>query len=211
MKYSVDWANKKKYRIYNIKTKKLKSISPTREAFDEFFDKTSGNHSFYLEWGGGDTFKLLALRHKHKVFCVAGRKIKEYRERLGKKRGKEIKKTDENDARVIGKFAKKHPEEFYEFKENDEQTLIIGILSKELSKITEDSTRKKNQLIAFKRMMELLISEKPKIAKMVEQKKKTIESLQIEIKALKLQLKRVLRKHLLWTDYLKDTKGIGEV
>lgn len=211
MKYSVDWANKKKYQIYDIKTNSYKSIAPIQDAFIEFFDNLSGNHSFYLEWGGGDIFKLLALRYGHKVFCVPGKKIKEYREGLGKKRNKEIKKTDENDARLIRRYAKKHPEEFYEFKEDDKRTLIISILSKELNKNTEDSIRKQNQLIAFERTLELTISEKSKIKKMLEQKKKVIEEIKTDIKMQKRELQRALKNHPLWVGYLKEVSGIGEV
>lgn len=205
MEYSVDWANKKKFQIYEIGSKKIKSILPTEDAFYEFFDGLPNKiHSFYLEWGGGDTFKLLALRYNHKVFCVSGKKVKEYQEKLG------IKKTDKNDAKTIGKLVKKYSDNFYEFKEDDRQTLRIGILSKELDKVTKDSTRKKNQLIAFKRRMELLI-EKSEVAKIIKQRKDTIESLEKQIKLLKRLLKKALGKHPLWIHYLKEQKGIGEV
>ena len=50
--FSIDWAVKKKFQIYNVAKKKLKSISPTREAYDKFFDKLKDTHSFYIEEGG---------------------------------------------------------------------------------------------------------------------------------------------------------------
>lgn len=130
--FSVDWAIKKKFQIYNIDDKKLKSISPTREAYDKFFDKLSGKHSFYIEEGGGDTFKLLALKHNHHVFTISGKKVKDFREKL------ELLKSDESDAKVIGILAKEHPREFYEYRELDITSLEIVTLYKEYCKVVKE-------------------------------------------------------------------------
>jgi len=202
--YSIDWAIKKKFQIYNISTEKLKSIAPTREAFDKFFDKLSGKHSFYTEEGGGDTFKLLALKHGHKVFTTSGKKVKDLREKL------EVQKTDESDAKVIGILAKEQPQEFYEYKEDDVLTVKICLLSREYAKLVKDSTRKKNQLFAFKNKMELLASEKV-VKKMIEKRKDTIKALEKEITVVNGLLFKQVKKHLFWTNYLKDIKGVGPI
>lgn len=202
--YSIDWAIKKKFQIYNTDTEKLKSIAPTREAFDKFFDRLSGKHSFYTEEGGGDTFKLLALNHDHKVFTTPGKKVKDFREKLG------IQKTDESDAVVISLLAKEQPKEFYRYKEDDKITVKICLLHREYTKLVKDSTRKKNQLFAFKNRMELLVSEKV-VKKMVEKRETTIKAIGKEISALRSQLLKQVEKHPLWINCLKNIKGIGPV
>ena len=202
--YSIDWAIKKKFQIYNINTKKLKSISPTREAYDKFFDKLSGKHSFYIEEGGGDTFKLLALKHGHKVFTTSGKKVKGLREKL------EIQKTDENDVVVIGILAKEQHQEFYEYKEDDINILKIAILYREYCKVIEDSTRKKNQLFALKKRLELLTSEK-EVKKIISKREDTIKAISKEIIAIRGQLCKLLKGNSIWNKCLKDVKGVGPV
>lgn len=202
--YSIDWAVKKKFQIYNVDTEKLKSISPTREAFDKFFDKLKGSHSFYIEEGGGDTFKLLALKHGHKVFTTPGKKVKDFRDKL------DLPKTDEGDAAIIGMLAKEQPHEFYEYQEDDINTLKICLLSREYGKLVEDSTRSKNQLFALKNKMELLASEKA-VKKVIEKRKNTIKALGKEITAIQGLLLKQIKQHPFWINCLKDVKGVGPV
>ena len=202
--YSVDWAVKKRFQIYNVNLEKLKSISPTREAFDKFFNKLKGDHSFYIEEGGGDTFKLLALKYGHQVFTISGRIVKELREKL------ELPESDENSARVIGILAKEQPQEFYEYKEDDKLTLKICLLSREYGKLVEDSTRSKNQLFALKNKMELLTSEKA-VKKVIEKRKNTIKALGKEITTVQGLLFKQVKQHSFWVNCLKDVKGVGPV
>ena len=202
--YSIDWAVKKEFKVYNINTKKFKSISPTRETFDKFFNGFSNFHSFYIEEGGGDTFKLLALKYGHQVFTTPGKKIKDFRDKLC------LDKTDENDVKIIGIFAKKYSQEFYEYKKSDVLTLKIAILHKEYCKIVKDSTRKKNQLFALKKMLELLTSEK-EIIRIISKQKDTIKSFSREVRSINSQLLKLLKKHSLWNNYLKDVKGVGPI
>jgi len=202
--YSVDWAIKKDFKIYNTNTEKLKSISPTREAFDKFFDKLFGSHSFYIEEGGGDTFKLLALNRGHQVFTVPGIKVKNLREKL------ELPKSDKSDVKVIGILAKECPQEFYEYQEDDILTIKICLLSREYTKLVKNSTCKKNQLFAFKNKMKLLISEKA-VSKVVKKREDTIKALGKEIGIINIQLLRQIEKHPWWVNYLKDIKGVGAV
>lgn len=202
--YSIDWAVKKKFQIYNISTKKLMSIPPVREAFDKFFDSLSSQHSFYIEEGGGDTFKLLALKYGHKVFTISGKKVKNLREKL------EIQKNDENDVKVTAILAEEQSQEFYEYVEDDKLVLKICLLSRECTKLVKDSTRKKNQLCAFKNKLELLTSEKV-VNRMVERRRNTIKALEKEVNAVGRQLLKQIEKHPLWISYLKDVKGIGPI
>jgi len=202
--YSVDWAIKKKFQIYNINTEKLKSISPTREAFDGFFNSLSGQHAFYIEEGGGDTFKLLALKDNHKVFTISGKKVKKLREKLG------LPESDENSAKVIGILAKEQPQEFYAYQKLDINILKIAILYREYCKVTKDSTRKKNQLVALRNKLELLTSEK-EVRKIISKREDTIKALSKEIIVINSQLCKLLRENSIWNNYLKDIKGIGPI
>jgi len=202
--YSIDWSIRKKFQIYNSNTRKLESISPTREAFDKFFNKLFDKHSFYIEEGGGDTFKLLALKHGHQVFTTPGKKVKDLRDKL------KLPKTDKGDVKIIGLLAKEYPEDFYEYQEDDILTVKIYLLSKEYTKLVKDSTRKKNQLFAFKNKMELLATEKA-VKKMVEKREATILALGKEIDILFNQLLKQIEKHPFWINYLKDIKGVGAV
>ena len=202
--YSIDWAVKKKFQIYNINTEELMDIFPTREAYDKFFDSLSSKYSFYVEEGGGDTFKLLALKHGHKVFTISGKKVKDFRDKL------ELLKTDKGDVVIIGILAKEQSQEFYEYQEDDILTVKICLLSKEYTKLVKDSARKKNQLFAFKNMMELLASEKI-VKKMIEKREGTIKALGKEINTIQSQLLKQIEKHPIWINYLKDVKGVGSV
>lgn len=202
--YSIDWAARKKFQIYNINNEKLENVSPTREAFDEFFSGLSGKHSFYIEEGGGDTFKLLALKYNHQVFTTSGRKVKEYREKL------KLIESDENSARVIGILAKEQPQEFYKYEEGDKLTLKICLLSREYTKLVKDIVRKKNQLYALRKRMELLTSEKV-VKKILERRSSTIEALEKEANAINGQLFKQVKEHPFWINYLKDVKGVGPI
>jgi len=202
--YSIDWAIRKNFQIYNVEKDELTSISPTRDAFDKFFSKLSNKDSFYIEEGGGDTFKLLALNNGHKIFTISGKKVKVHREELG------IPETDENSAKVIGVLAKEQPQKFYEYRELDIANLGISICYKEYCKIVEDSTRKKNQLHAFENRLELLVSKK-EVKKIISARKETIKALNKEVSSMNSQLLKSLEKSPLWINYLKDIKGVGPV
>lgn len=202
--FSIDWAVKKKFQIYNTGTKKLISIPPTREAYDKFLSSLSKKHSFYIEEGGGDTFKLLVLKYGHKIFTISGKKVKNLREEL------EIQKNDESDVKIVGILAEEQSQEFYEYVEDDKLVLKICLLSRECAKLVKDSTRKKNQLCAFKNKMELLTSKKA-VKKMVEKREDTIKALGKEIAAANSQLLKQVEKHPLWINYLKGIKGVGPI
>jgi len=202
--YSIDWAIKKKFQIYKVDAGKLASISPTREAFDKFFNKLKGAHSFYIEEGGGDTFKLLALKHGHNVFTIPGKKIKDFRDEI------QFEKTDDGDAVIIGTYAEEHPQEFYKYEEDDKLVMKISLLHREYEKVLEDTTRKKNQLFAFKNKLELLVSEK-EVSKIIKKRKEAIKSIEKELGALRRQLTKLVHNHPLWVHVLKDVRGVATV
>lgn len=202
--YSIDWHVIKKFQIYNTITEKLICIPPTREDYDKFFDKLSGKDSFYIEEGGGDTFKLLALKYGHKVFTTQGKKVKDLRVKL------DIRKTDESDAVVIGILAKEQPQEFHEYVEEDILTMNICIIYREYIKRVKITAREKNQRFAFENKMELLTSKKI-VAKLLEKKEITIQVLENEKVAMRNQLFKLLEKHPLWINLLGNIEGVGPV
>lgn len=95
---SFDWATKKSLTIYDSKTKKIKSIPNSIEQFDKFLKKLKKPAILLFEFGGGDTFKIMAFRAGHTVLQIPGKKIKDFRDSLGKE------KSDEMDARLIYEF-----------------------------------------------------------------------------------------------------------
>lgn len=96
---SFDWATKKALTYYDSKTEKVKEIPNAIEAFEGFFEKLDGKKATMLfEFGGGDTFKIMAYRAGHSVLQVPGKKIKDFRDSKGEE------KSDENDARLIYEY-----------------------------------------------------------------------------------------------------------
>jgi hypothetical protein len=96
---SFDWATKKELAVYDSKTDKVKKIANSIEVFEKFLEGLNGEKTIMLfEFGGGDVFKIMAFRASHSIFQVPGKKIKDFRET------KDIKKSDEGDARLIYEF-----------------------------------------------------------------------------------------------------------
>lgn len=113
---SFDWATKKALTVFDSKTQKVKQIPNSIEEFEKFLNNLGGgiinriNKSsmsslspsqkctFLFEFGGGDTFKIMAFRAGHTVLQVPGKKIKDYRDTKG------IEKSDEADAKLIYDF-----------------------------------------------------------------------------------------------------------
>ena len=96
--YSFDWATKKALTYYDSQTKKVKQIPNSIEEFEKFLEKLDGSATMLFEFGGGDTFKIMAFRGGHTVLQVPGKKIKDYRDTKG------IEKSDEADAKLIYDF-----------------------------------------------------------------------------------------------------------
>lgn len=92
---SFDWATKKALTYYDSKTEKVKSIPNSIEEFGKFLGKIKEPAMMLFEFGGGDTFKIMAFRAGHQVLQIPGKKIKDFRDSLGKE------KSDEVDAKAI--------------------------------------------------------------------------------------------------------------
>lgn len=200
--FSVDWAVKKELKIYAIQKDKLKTIPSTISEFAKFLSTIKKPTSFYFEEGGGDSYKLLARRKGHQVYTIAGKKTKEYRENIG------LQKSDEADAVIIGQMAKTNPSEFYQFRELDDTTARIAILFKERADTEENLVRQKNKLFALKCRLELISLDGYK-DKVIERKENIIDALQKEFELQTKLLGKEVEKHSVWTDYLKDIKGVG--
>lgn len=96
--YSFDWATKKALTVYDSKTEKVKSIPNSIEEFEKFLGKIKEPATLLFEFGGGDTFKIMAFRAGHAVLQIPGKRIKDYRDLKG------IEKSDEVDAKAIYDF-----------------------------------------------------------------------------------------------------------
>lgn len=96
--YSFDWATKKALTVFDSKTQKVKQIPNSIKEFEKFLGKIKEPSTMLFEFGGGDTFKIMAFRAGHTILQIPGKKIKDYRDRLGKE------KSDEIDARLIYDF-----------------------------------------------------------------------------------------------------------
>lgn len=200
--YSLDWATRKELRVYDVTKDKLKIIPSTVPEFAKFLTGIKKPDSFYLEEGGGGSFKLLARRKGHQVHTIPGKKTKEYRENIG------LEKSDEVDAVIIGQIAKTQPGEFYQFRELDDVTARIAILFKERADTEESLVRQKNKLFALKDRLELISLDGYK-DKVIERKQSIINALQKEFELQSKLLGKEVEKHPVWTDYLKDIKGVG--
>jgi len=202
--YAIDWATKKDLAITKDGVK-VKFIPATIESFDKFLEGLNGDkYQFYFEEGGGDSFKLLANRNKHKVFTTLGKNTDNRREKLS------IEKTDENDVKLIFDMAKDTPELFREFALLDIITAKICVLFKIRKDTEENLVRAKNRLFALNKRLELLELGKNK-DKLLEKEKDTIDKLEEQFSLQTKTLEKLVNQHPLWNNYLKDEIGIGAV
>jgi len=95
---SFDWATKKALTVYDPGSGKTKQISNSIAAFEKFLAALKDPAIMLFEFGGGDTFKILAFRAGHYVLQIPGKKIKDYRDSKG------IEKSDQIDAKIIYDF-----------------------------------------------------------------------------------------------------------
>ena len=202
--YAIDWATKKDLAITKDGIK-VKFIPATIESFDKFLNSLDGDkYKFYFEEGGGDSFKLLANKNNHKVFTTLGKNTDDRREKLS------IEKTDENDVKIIFDIAKSNPELFREFALLDIITAKICVLFKIRKDTEENLVRAKNRLFALDKRLELLDLGKDK-EKLLEKEKNTIKDLEVQFKLQTNTLDKLIQKHPIWENYLKNEKGIGAV
>ncbi len=198
--YAIDWAIKKELKVYDIQKDKLKSILPTLEAFAKFLQGKTKTQ-FYFEEGGGSSYKLQARRAGHEVLTIPGKQIKDYRDELG------LPKSDKVDAVVLGKFAKLHPEKFYQFQELDEITARIAVVFMERRNTEETLVREKNRFFAFKKRLELISLDGYK-DKLIERSEKVIKEREKLFGVQTRVLERMVKAHPM-NDYFESIKGVG--
>lgn len=95
---SFDWATKKSLTVFDPGSGKTKQISNSIAAFEKFLAALKDPAIILFEFGGGDTFKIMAYRSGHKVLQIPGKKIKDYRDSKG------MDKSDQVDAQIIYDF-----------------------------------------------------------------------------------------------------------
>jgi len=202
--YAVDWSTKKDLAITKD-GQKVKFIPATIEGFEKFLNSLDGaGDQFYFEEGGGDSFKLLANRDDHKVFTIPGKVINDRREEL------KIGKNDENDVKIIFDMAKEKPRLFRGFALLDIITAKICVLFKIRSDTEQNLVRAKNRLFSLEKRLELLDLGKDK-KRLMEKEKEVIKNLEGKFKLQTNSLGKLVKKHSLWIDYLKNERGVGAV
>jgi len=200
--YAIDWATKKDLAITND-GKKVRFIPATIESFDKFLNSLDGEKcQFYFEEGGGDSFKLLANKNNHKVFTTLGKNTDDKRKEL------ELEKNDENDVKIIWQIAVDEPEKFREFGELDEITAKICVLFKIRKDTEENKVRADNRLFSLSKRLELLDLGKSK-EKLLKKEKDVTEALKKKLTLQTNELQKLVEKHPIWKNYLKDIKGVG--
>jgi len=95
---SFDWATKKALTVYDSQNDKTKEIPNSIPEFEKFLKTIKEKTIMLFEFGGGETFKLLAFRAGHTIIQIPGKKIRDYRVEHG------IEKTDLKDAKTIYDF-----------------------------------------------------------------------------------------------------------
>lgn len=138
---SFDWATKKALTVYNPGSGKVKMIQNSIQAFEKFLDTLKGPFILLFEFGGGDTFKIMAFRSGHAVLQVPGKKIKDYRDLKG------IEKSDQVDARLIYNFYVKNKGEIASRKLRNSVPSMRLPSSKNKGRVASHTLRNSNRLV----------------------------------------------------------------
>lgn len=202
---SIDWAKVKNLAVYDSKTGKVSSVSSTIGAFELFLEKVKGSPAFLFEQGGGDSFKLLAIRTGYKVFVVPGKRIKDFRDSLD-----EEKSTDEVDAFLIGKYYERHPEDFREFNEDDREIAELKLIFRAYMDLQKDSVRNELRRQALETKFELANVNGKNIERVQELKLEAVKTGKKEAEQLKKVMDELIKKFSI-TEELQKIKGIGTV
>ena len=107
-------------------------------------------------------------------------------------------------------MAKENPELFREFALLDIITAKICMLFNIRKDTEENLVRAKNRLFSLNKILELLDLGKSK-DKLLDKEKETIKALSEKFKLQTNELDKLIKKHPIWINYLKDEKGIGAV
>jgi len=217
MQYAVDWATRKDIKICNVKTGKVESLPNQIDAWRKWFKKLNKRGSakeilstdlvlspceFYLEEGGGDSFKLLARKLKHKIFTIPGVEVKRERNRMG------LEKDDETDALILRSMIG-NGFSFRAFTESDEVTAKIYLIYKGLEKTEANLVQEKNRLFALTNQIELLSLDGFE-KKLIDRQTELVKSLQNKFKTEFNLLKKIIHSTKEWTEFFEPIKGCGE-
>ncbi len=202
MQYAIDWATRKELKVCQVKTGKIKTLSNQIEAWEKWL-RTLKPSEFYLEEGGGDSFKLLARKLGHKVFTTPGIFIKRQRDQFG------LEKDDDIDSLVISMVVKMQPNLFREFEQQDEILARIYLVFKMREKTETNLVQEKNRLFALGKSLELLQLDGYE-QKIIAKQENLVKSLQDKFKVETRLLARETRKSPHWS-FFASVKGCGEV
>lgn len=202
MKYAVDWATRKELKVREVETEKSKSLPNNLEAWEKWLSKLKSS-TFYLEEGGGDSFKLLARKLGHKVFTIPGIFIKRQRDIF------ELEKDDDIDALVISKVVQLQPALFREFTELEEILARIYLIFKMREKTETNLVQEKNRLFALGKSLELLSLDGYE-KKIIKTQEGLVKSLKDKFEVETKLLKREVHKSSNWA-FFSCVKGCGEV
>lgn len=202
MNYAVDWATKKsEIPVCNCRTGKIKNLPNQIDQWEKWL-KTLKSSNFYLEEGGGDSFKLLARKLGHKVFTVPGIWVKRQREAFG------LEKDDKVDTVVLSKVKKLQPNLFREFQEDDILTAKVYLAYKALEKTEKTMVQENLRLQALEKQLELLELDGFK-KKLLNRGKNVVQSLEKRFEIDTKLLKTVVHQHPHW-EFFEGIKGVGE-
>ena len=240
--FAVDWATKKALNIYN--GKKNKVLANSEEEFEKFLDSLGDGAKesvanqpttplptpraiFLFEFGGGESFKIMAYRAGHMVIQVPGKAVKEYRDAVGEK------KSDATDARMIrdlfiskindddnGGSATtivanqpmwKLPSPFYLFQEQDASLAELKILFRQHEDLKKEMVREKLKKISFARKFKIARVADDRVKKILSLKDASIEAKEKEVEQIKKILAKKIEQFPVWNNYLKNVKAVGPV
>ena len=219
--YSFDWATKKALTVFDSKNQKVKQIPNSIEEFEKFLEKLDGSVTMLFEFGGGDTFKIMAFRAGHTVLQVPGKKIKDYRDTKG------IEKSDEADAKLIYDFYIENDgrganrpmrnsidillSSFYPFQEIDANISALKIVFRQHEDLKKSMVREKNKLSAFKQVFEIANVADKEIEKTIFQLEASIIGKEKAIAGIKKVLEKKVKQFEIWNKHLKDIRAVGPV
>ncbi|MBA7491158.1 hypothetical protein ES702_01703 [subsurface metagenome] len=202
MSYAVDWATRKEIKVCNTQTGKIKNLPNQIEQWERWL-RTLRPSDFYLEEGGGDSFKLLCRKLGHKVFTVPGIWVKRQREAFG------LKKDDRVDVVVLSNVVKLQPTLFREFQEDDILIAKVYLVYKGLEKTERTMVQEKNRLFALQKQLELFSLDGFE-KKLISRQKDLVKSFQRKFETETKLLKRVVHQCPQWKEFFEPIKGCGE-
>lgn len=212
-----DWATKKDFTVYDFEEKRFDRFETNFEAFEKFLKSVKEPKIMLFEFGGGDTFKLMAFRAGHKVFNIPGKALYDYRE----KRGEE--KDDILDAVLLYDLWKESTDRgmsveteislsflpFYPFAEEDADIMEVKVLFRVHEDEKKSMVQEKNKRTALRKTFELVDVSGDVLEKTLSRKNQVIEEKEAILVGLKKELEVKVGKFPIWEEWLSSLKGVG--